>query len=651
MEMINMLLSKELNKKTDTIDIKLWVNLKKNDLFFNDINYPFGGRHGDESTLKFIYNKFGSLFINLFKVIKTTYIVGVGKPRILSNSSFCFIQIVSCYIYFWDGNGLFLQINIKGVNMVKDLRDNLKITLIAPFNKVITSPHNSWISSLSNIKSFVFELENKNLTDMILNTTKISKISEVKCCIALNLHPMYEDEIVDSSISLPQAQVPYFSKDDLARNNEVDQYLQFPDIKGSDQLVSHSVTPDKSEDSIDDTYDNWKAHSNSEFLKSQDISVSEIKEHRQLPLALIHKSKQCKAISQSLDELKESIDSELNKSRDYNESNIENPGFISDNNIELKKCEVRPSILINSEMTDMKRITGIKKQDISLLNDIFGGNNIKVKTKKQQRLKNFEESSITSCQDSLQGQNINDEKCYIKKPNSKIGGGENSKLKRTKVANKVNKHIEKNTSLNQSNNIIKKKTNSALNNTIFSTKQDITPKEEINIFKTISNSKHKILTKDELEKGFKRLKRTQLENTSSCPKIEQISHLPITPDNSGLDQRMDMSKTTLAESTTNDMMGQSFTEKLQEQIFSSITNFSTDLIRKITIINEEMNKKIVRELSGKYQNLFMELQESFRHDISEMSKFVIEIKDLLHLPENELVQVIRNKKLNRPGTH
>lgn len=93
--------------------------------------------------------------------------------------------------------------------------------------------------------------------------------------------------------------------------------------------------------------------------------------------------------------------------------------------------------------------------------------------------------------------------------------------------------------------------------------------------------------------------------------------------------------------------GNAFTDKLNEQIYNSITHFSNEMISKMAIINKELNHKIMKELSEKYQNLFQEIQKSFQHDTEEMLKFMTEIKDLMNLPENELVRVIRNRKFGQ----
>lgn len=90
----------------------------------------------------------------------------------------------------------------------------------------------------------------------------------------------------------------------------------------------------------------------------------------------------------------------------------------------------------------------------------------------------------------------------------------------------------------------------------------------------------------------------------------------------------------------------SFTNKLQEQIYSSINHFSNELVRKISIINQELNTKILKELSEKYQKLFSELQDSFQNDTNEMLKFMGEIKDMINLPEDQLIHAIRTRKFN-----
>ena len=48
----------------------------------------------------------------------------------------------------------------------------------------------------------------------------------------------------------------------------------------------------------------------------------------------------------------------------------------------------------------------------------------------------------------------------------------------------------------------------------------------------------------------------------------------------------------------------------------------------------------------KYQKLFAELQDNFQNDTNEMLKFMGEIKDMMNLPEDQLVHAIRTRKFD-----
>lgn len=145
-----------------------------------------------------------------------------------------------------------------------------------------------------------------------------------------------------------------------------------------------------------------------------------------------------------------------------------------------------------------------------------------------------------------------------------------------------------------------------------------------------------------------------VKETASAPTLEPIQNEspPATTEIPIMNNNIDTSNTSYDSTTivapssnrTPFSLNNAFTDKLQEQIYSSITLFSNELFRKMNIINKELNLKIVKELSEKYQNLFQELQTSFHNDTEEMSNFVSEIRDMLNLPEEELVRFIRTRK-------
>lgn len=94
----------------------------------------------------------------------------------------------------------------------------------------------------------------------------------------------------------------------------------------------------------------------------------------------------------------------------------------------------------------------------------------------------------------------------------------------------------------------------------------------------------------------------------------------------------------------NALLSEAYTTTLQRQIYESVTLFSTQLVNKIHIINDELNKKVMNDLTSKYETMFGDLKESFQQDVDEMCGFVHDVKGLLNLPEHELVEYIKRKK-------
>lgn len=92
------------------------------------------------------------------------------------------------------------------------------------------------------------------------------------------------------------------------------------------------------------------------------------------------------------------------------------------------------------------------------------------------------------------------------------------------------------------------------------------------------------------------------------------------------------------------ILSEAYTNTLQRQIYESITSFSNQLVKKIHIINDEINKKVMTDLTSKYETLFNDLRDSFQSDVDEMCGFIVDVKGLLNLPEQELINYIKQKK-------
>lgn len=87
-----------------------------------------------------------------------------------------------------------------------------------------------------------------------------------------------------------------------------------------------------------------------------------------------------------------------------------------------------------------------------------------------------------------------------------------------------------------------------------------------------------------------------------------------------------------------------FTNILQNQIQHSIDQFSQDLIKKIDLLNEEVNDTMLKPLAAKYQSRLNDLQLEFKQDIQEV---IVNFKDLftrLHWKQTDLTQFLQSKQ-------
>lgn len=679
---------------------KLWDNETRNNDFFQDLEYPFRGRHGDASVINFTWNKFGHSFSQLAVLAKVTYSTGTSsKPRPLSKKQKCYIQVIYNKIYLWDGEGLFLELNLRKLDVFKDLKNHLNLKLISPFTEVVSSPHLSWLMALRKVKTFNLEFEDTSMCDVLLGAARIRKVSQVQNFIPLNFASSYEDDIIESLNSFaPQPRTPVANKQkhetedhtdcekvaQLEIGHHVDPSKNSP-RKIHKDLASQLATPEASDPKINE--DDWDLNPCSEksdesvlFKKTKDSDATQMNYmdlggDEQSPLVLAQKRKMIRATSRTLEILQQDfgggdLNSSSQSSNEYGSqdgldtsltrlSSLEIEKFESSKNpkkqqkkkkVVKEKCTEKitevfktPEKVRKFQPPKVKAISSIKKRDISALEDIFGiPNKATKKPKRQQKLNNYREVVQITSQDK--GNNTRD----FVDPETKVKEIETNDVgdkanKKAKVGKKVAAKAE-----DKAKNCPKHKKRSA-------------EKSSASMKKPLAEDTKKIT------------KRTSGAAESAEPKIiplppggsNEINARENEPEvcNEPLSEHTQLSgsKQTIAESTNldsttvinmalqntdpgADLFGTSFTNKLQQQIFTSITSFSNELANKISIINEEMNKKIVQELSIKYQKMFEELQINFQNDVAQMSQFVGDIKDLLHLPEEKLVEVIRNKE-------
>ncbi|AET38638.1 Red1p Ecym_3134 [Eremothecium cymbalariae DBVPG len=700
----NVFTRKSTNKTGVVMPPNLWDDEEKNALLFNNPDYPYRGKHGDASVVNFIWKRFGPFFTNLVKATCVKYTLANGRSKPLSKSPWCSIQVLNNKIYIWDGEGLFIQFDITGVEVIKDLKEQIRIKLLKPFLEVVTSPHVTFLNSLGNVKSFRLEFDSTANSETFMNATKIPKISEVQNFIALKFPSSFEDEILDSSMPLPDDHQPL--SDNLGLNlgdepvvshniGEEDiprQQLSTTQRSGKNPLATPDQTVDKG--IAQDLEDEWDLRQSSlatakldiHSLKTPTSKEVEIVEDEQSPLVMAQKRRLARATSRTLEALKQEFGVEnINSSSQSSDegtsqhelsesslSSLEIEKFESRKRTAAQKAAKRVTAALqntkaasrssntnkdnersaaNSNAKAKNKATSAVKGDMGLaaLDDIFAIPSIK--PKKQQKLNNYKEVVYVPSRD----------------PTNDKGITKKSRVKKKQTALPVKrKHDDGDDATGKDSKAVQRQSFRELtadtDMTVQNKQVSVTPAQEQKDLQTPKTpekvNKTRYKRKRVIAKGTAfnlelpsppPLPLTEKSDTTTSNNLQQPSRNtsmtsiePLAPGN--LTIKNELTESTTLANTSATSLAFSYTNKLQEQIFSSISSFSNDLVKKISIINEEMDNKIVRQFSEKYQKLFHDLQVSFQHDVNNMSCFVSEFKDLLHLPEEELIKIIRNKK-------
>lgn len=631
---------------------------KMNEIFENSL-YPFRGRHGDSQVVKFIWHVFQSAFEqNTLQLKSISYSSSDNmnekkKFRTLpgSESDYCYVQAIGCQLYLWDGQGRFLEINRKCFEVAKTSKNVISIQLKVPSSECIIPRDKSWLRTFNKAKWFQLEAIDAISCDYFFSNIKnMRKISEVESFLALH----QEEEYPDKQIHSKQEQ-------NISGHDYLDScsyYVAPPALPAQCSLnrKSQLATPEHSDVKVNT--DEWEFNHSSQPEQDLPGAAHEMGQtpdnmtprkynqntvemgnnyEDESPLVLAQKRKMIREATNVLDTLKRDFLADKGGSHEFHvhehATALVSKEFEQAKRItELRENEKSSEPLTTSDRRRAKKtvkVNSIRTKDIDLLDTIFGTQSStgqRKKPKKQHKLKNYKPVVDIPSQDISH--------CKTKSPNKKdINSAEKTKVMNAEKANSCD--------INET-----KKVDSVLNGDGLSVKSSV-----------LNNSKRLLSEGNEKEnRGDKR----QKKDDESAP-IETKDKLLVspleTPSDSPIDRSLNICNENGNCSESTAVSGRSFhnpqfvmhgdsafTNKLQEQIFNSITGFSNELIRKMAIINKELNKKIVKELSEKYQKIFQELQTSFQSDTGEMLKFMSEIKEMMNLPEEELIQVIRKRK-------
>lgn len=612
----------------------------KNEMIFESLEYPFRGKHGYTQVTNFVWQKFGPQLENTLKIDNISYGTNVsnsnGTKKFRSKKNpkeqeYCYVQVIHDCVYLWDGEGVFLELDRRYVDIVKTLKGYIRMNVKDP--SCIRSPDKMWLKLFQRTKWFQLLSEDKSQCEQFLkNINNYRKISEAQTFLLLNHADDDDDDGGDYNESLLTQEVSrkvQSENSQLATPDPSDAKIRTDewdiDISSELQGTREEKRPKMTPKNVDEN--------------SNPLAAEDNKEEEQSPLVLAQKRKMIRETSRTLELLKKEFAQE-NDVENATIQEIENHAiperspslvitkFENKNQHSRKIPEAFPKtkpvrVSPPQPPTANKGVKSIGKKDINVLDTIFGTPKSTKKEKRQKALNNFRPVIDVPSQDLPKVQTRNDKKKEKALMMSK--DSYSSKMKNDSV--QINLDKKRKPETNPSKTPLLKKPKPALE----SAKGSEPPAR--------------------LQPEKKSATQKQVPAQASAPTPKQV-HTNAFADPPPAETNADKSNTSLDSTTiiaptsnpTPFGFNNAFTDKLQEQIYSSITLFSNELLRKMTIINKELNNKIVKELSEKYQNLFQQLQASFHNDTEEMFHFVGEIKDMLNLPEEELVRFIRTRK-------
>lgn len=653
---------------------------ERNTDFFGSLEYPFRGRHGDAQVTKFVYKMFRSQLENTLQVDNICYGINAGnmnsakkfrQSKNLRSAGYCYVQVIRDCIYLYDGEGLSLELDRRFVDVVKTLKGCIRMNIKS--DNCIRSSNKIFLKSFVQVKWFQLQSKETEACECFYrNISNHRKVSESSTFLLLN----HADEVVPEQPESEQ------SKENQATGVD---YPPLPDLSRKPQSEnSQLATPENSDAKIQT--DEWEINLSSELQGTVEpreevvntrkhqltpenvdentsiLAADLLQQDEQSPLVLAQKRRMIREASRTLESLKREFalrndrDDVTIEEIDGRQTHQRSPSLIITKfeSKTGKKTEQAQSSKIAEESLrppKTKVVKSIKRQDINVLDTIFGTPGTHKRAKRQRELKNFKPLVEVPSQEKPKAQTGNQRKKNKQQKQQQhqqqqqqqrlIDKQQESSLYETEnpVKNKENTREQKPREEECKQREEHEQREERLMKAGRKRKQDMQPPKNPS-FKVLKPAENSPKKSAQIMEPMESLKPAEPQATLAAniqdKSITEKSDL--CPDSTTVVSPI-LNSTPFGFDTSN-----AFTDKLQEQIFSSITLFSNELARKMTIINKELNNKIMKELSEKYQNLFHELQKSFQNDTEDMFRFVGEIKDMLNLPEEKLIQAIRSRE-------
>ncbi|SCU79353.1 LANO_0A05974g1_1 [Lachancea nothofagi CBS 11611] len=612
---------------------QIWEDLRQNNAFFGDLDYPSKCLGGEMAFCAFALKKLGP-FPNFGTVRSFTYTNEGAKTKRRTRSDIKYLQHIHGIINLWQTGAEFYEIEVKNLAITTTLTTGLHLKLLGTPATVISASNAKLLKAWRSASTFLVDFDDDALSEKIAKSCHRYKVSEVTSYIPLNFNISSADDsgasqsygslalptprketssvieppskieplsgnvaekiasassviVASKVVALPEpSKLNGISKQRIPNGHLLlkPPNLVFP--KSRIQKGKPKVNANKSDEwdfdrssrscQIDNTQ-----NSSSILASTSNVvaDIDEFTEAEQSPLVMVLKRKQARAITKGANNLTK----KLTAFAAPTVSKIDSQCTAAE---KLTDAFVQP---VKHQKPKPKPINSVSKEDILQLDSIFSSLGPQTHSKQHNRA----------------------EKVPVL--GSPGDASERPRIPKSEKKRKLDKNIDDDKRMTRSR--------PQLEEMPVVTK----PLEPENGRMRQEPNKNKEVARDEAP-------------PKSAVAVAESTNL----DSTTLVTPMANAKPSI----NMDLLGPSFTNQLQEQIFNSISTFSDGLTRKMNILNEELNHKICSELSQKYQKMFDHLQDSFHHDVSQMSQFMLDVKDLLHLPEDQLVKTIREKQLN-----
>ncbi|KAH3903290.1 Red1p SCDLUD_000915 [Saccharomycodes ludwigii] len=679
-----------------------------NEMFFNSELYPQRTLHGSRQCITFILNVFNvENFTHLYEFENISYLT---KNTTTSKRAkkFCkkngYVQVINQYIYIWDCESIFIRISIDGTKIYKDLQNNLKIELARDFNEIVWSTHVLALQNLKNASCFILTATNTGSVTGILKAIKTKKISESIAAIFLNNTEFDNDE---------NDQIGIEPSDDIEQEKEnvtAGEMAQIHSVISNGNMNKNVVEHKANDDNTIIESKQQLSTPKTSLIKDSTLKFTNMKNRKNTIKKMDRDPSFVENLNSSLKVGKEPVTDDENNNNNDNNNNKENDNKnhrnnnISDQDSPLTKKNKLHSTkdkfelgldyslpLIDSNPLKVSNrdpsliMTGINKAPVytkkrpSQQMSLKQLNGIRIKTNEKRKKSHNALSSNyhkitkkTLKKDLLKHKDLFKNSIVRSTTSSPIISKDNkgtgvkrelalSKPQGLAPAELMTETFEKamdNKGSDTKNNCDHK---SILSENIIANNKDSKKPNNRNVVIDVGSSSENISLHND-------------DDTTDNNDADKLHKKAIDPDNkitkTESDKYNNMNETTLLPSNTsmsrsvmlNDIEKDNFfvdntsiisptiTEQLQYQIYNSIKGFSIELTNKMNIINEELNKRITKEFSNKYINLFHQLQENFASDVKGMIDFINEIQGMLHLPEKQLLECINQKQFVTKNT-